>query len=408
MAGLKKKLALETKIRDAALSLAKVNAPYKGVSKQTTEQVDSANFKVENVQRDVWKLSEQVNETHRRLMEHRASVLSYSLKRLEKSHHSAQSPVVNGTSLPSVMTSFTDPKVLPAHAKFEHFFAGHSDSVVPEPPKKPPSHIDLAALEERLRSVTRELTEANKQRADLARDLSLLKMEKEQLQTTLELELQTVEEQARSLEGELARSRGEVEELRGEKVALESLVIELEEKKGQIETLQQRLEDANQRNGEVSEANNQVLLKGQELTALKAEMDTVLRAKDSELTKVNTRFELEKTKWASERALAEEASATLWAVIQEHDIPLPSDSDATFPVLAESISFFIENTLNNVRELRDSVREQRELSNTLRESRAEADALRKEVQYLENQSRVCCLSPSIRETWLTGFTGTNR
>ena len=331
------------------------------MSKQTTEQVGTANSKVESVQKDVWILSEQVNEIHRRLMEHRASVLSYSLKRLEKSHHFTQSPMVNGSSLPSAISSPIDPKPSSVHTKFEHFFAGHSDTVIPQPPKTPPSEEDLATLEEKLNAVTLELTQANKQQAGLARDLSLLKLEKEQLQTTLEMELQTAEESTR---------------------------VELEEKKGQVENLQQQLEAADQRNGVESEANKQVLLKEQEHAKLRVEMDAALRAKDLELTKVNTRFELEKARWASELAPTEEASATLWAIVQEHDIPLPSDSDTTIPILAESISFFIENTLNTVRELRDAVREQRELSSTLRESRAETEALRKEVHYLENQSRV--------------------
>ena len=366
------------------------------MSKQTTDQVDLSNSKVDNAQKDVWKLSEQVNEIHRRLMEHRASVLSYSLIRLEKSHHSTQSPITNGSSNPSGMSSPTDPRLLPVHTKFEHFFAGHSDAVVPQPPKKPPSEEDLSVLEEKLEAVTRELTQANKQQADLARDLSLLKLEKEQLQTTLEMELHTAEEHARSLGSELAQCKGEVEELRRQRETLESVGVELEERQGQVESLQQQLEAAGQRNGEASEANKQVLLKEQELTNLKAEMDAALRAKDLELTKVNTRFELEKAGWASELAPTEDASATLWAVVQEHDIPLPSDSDTTIPVLADAISSFIESTLDTLLELRHSAREQRDLSNKFMESRAEAEALKKEVQYLENQSRVCCFTPSTR------------
>ena len=408
MTGLKKKLTLETKIRDAALSLAKVNAPYKSVSKQTNEQVESANSKVESVQKDIWQLSEQVNEIHRRLMEHRASVLSYSLKRLEKSHHSTQSPVVNGTSPPSALGSPTDPKALPIHAKFEDFFAGHSDTVIPEPRKKPPSHEDLTALEEKLNAVTRDLTEANRQQADAARDLSLLKLEKEQLQATLDMELQIAEEHARSLGGELAQCKGEVEELRRQRGALELLRVELEERKGQAESLQLRLEAADRRDGEASKANQQVLLKEQEITKLEAEMAAALRAKDLELVELNTRFEFEEARWASEMAPIEEASASLWALVQEHEIILPDDSDTTLPVLADSISFFIENTLNSVHELRESVRDQRQLSNTLKESRAETEALRKEVRYLENQSRVRRFISINFMTCLSGITGTVR
>ena len=380
-------MTLETKIRDAAVSLARVNAPSKNVS---NEQVDSANSKVESVQKDVWQLSEQVNEIHRRLMEHRASVLSHSLKLLEKSHHSAQSPSVSGTSSPSALNSPADSKVLPVHTKFEHFFAGHSDAVIPEPRKKPPSRGDVTALEGKLSVVTRELTEANARQADLARELSSLKLEKEQLQATLEMQLRIAEEHTRPLENELHKYEGEVRELRTQKGALESLRVELEERKGQAESLRRQLEAADQRSGETSKANDkQVLLKEEEITKLRAEMDAALQAKDLELTNANIRFELETARWANELAPAEDASATLWAVVQEHDIPLPDDSDTTIPVLAESISFFIENTLDSVRELRESLRGQRELSNTIKESREEAGALRKEIQYLENQSRVC-------------------
>jgi hypothetical protein len=388
LAGLKKKLILETKIRDAALSLAKVNTPYKSASKETTERVDSANLKVESVQKDVWKLSEQANEVHRRLMEHRASVLSHSLKRLEMSHHSTPSPMMNGSSIPSGMSSPTDPGSSSVHTKFEHFFAGHSDTVVPQPSRRPPSDEDLAALEEKVNAVTRELTLANRQQADLARDLSLLKLEKEQLQTTLEMELQAAEDQARSLGSDLAQCRDEVDGLRGQKEALESTRAELEARQVQVESLQRQLGAADQRNGEAHEANKQVLLKEQEFAKLKAEMDAALRAKDLEFTELKARFELDKAVWASELAPAEEASATLWAVIQEHDIPLPDDSETTIPIFADAISLFVENTLDTVQELRDSVREQRELSSTLRESRGETAALKKEVQYLENQSRV--------------------
>lgn len=356
------------------------------MSKQTNEQVDSTNLKVESIQKDVWQLSEQVNEIHRRLMEHRASVLSHSLKHLEKLHHPVQPPAVNPTPLPSAVSSPIDPKALPVHTKFEHFFAGHSDAIIPEPPKKPPSHEDLTGLREKLSAVARELTEANRQRTDMARDLSLLKLEKEQLQATLEMELQIAEEQAQSLGGELARYKGEVEELRGQKGTLELLRVELEDRKGQAENLQRQLETADQRNGEVSEANKQVLLKEQEITELKAEMAAALRAKDLELSEINSRFELEEARWVSELAPMEEASATLWAVIQEHDVSLPSDSDTSLPVLAESISFFIENTTNSVQELHKTMRERQELSNALS---AEAETLRKEVRYLENQSRVC-------------------
>ena len=80
---MEKKLKLEIKIRDAASSLAKVNAANRSVSKQSSEQLDISNRKVENTQKELWKLSERLNEINKKLLEHRAGVLSFSLKSLE-------------------------------------------------------------------------------------------------------------------------------------------------------------------------------------------------------------------------------------------------------------------------------------------------------------------------------------
>jgi hypothetical protein len=79
-----KKLALETKIRDAALSLSKVNSTYRGVAKKTSEELDAANRKVDFAQMEFWKVSERVNEVYRKLLEHRAGVLSFSVRSMEE------------------------------------------------------------------------------------------------------------------------------------------------------------------------------------------------------------------------------------------------------------------------------------------------------------------------------------
>ena len=84
MAAMGKKLTLETKIRDAALSLSKANASYKNVSKQTDDQLNTANKKVEEAQKELWRVSERYNEVQRKLLEHRAGVLSQSVRKLEK------------------------------------------------------------------------------------------------------------------------------------------------------------------------------------------------------------------------------------------------------------------------------------------------------------------------------------
>jgi hypothetical protein len=59
-----KKLALETKICDAALSLFKVNASHKRVSQQTTDQLNAANSHVESAQKEYWSSQRGVQETN--------------------------------------------------------------------------------------------------------------------------------------------------------------------------------------------------------------------------------------------------------------------------------------------------------------------------------------------------------
>ena len=73
LVALTKKLTLETKIRDAALSLSKANSSYKNVSKQTSEQLDNANRKVDLAQKELWRVSEKAAEINRKLLEHRAA-----------------------------------------------------------------------------------------------------------------------------------------------------------------------------------------------------------------------------------------------------------------------------------------------------------------------------------------------
>ncbi|KAJ7656872.1 Up-regulated during septation-domain-containing protein [Mycena polygramma] len=76
-----KKLTLETKIRDAALSH---NAAHKKVSKHSAEQLDAANKRVDTTEREVLRVSDRVNDIHKRFLEHRAGVLSFSVRTMER------------------------------------------------------------------------------------------------------------------------------------------------------------------------------------------------------------------------------------------------------------------------------------------------------------------------------------
>ena len=140
-----RKLQLETKIRDAAVSLSKANASYKNVSKQTTEQVEAGNRKIESVQADLWRISERANGVQRRLLEHRAAVLSHSVRSLEKkiappdgdSTTSGYTSPSRSSQMSPTSSSVTSMTTVSSKGRFEHFFAGHSDAVVPHPLRHP-------------------------------------------------------------------------------------------------------------------------------------------------------------------------------------------------------------------------------------------------------------------------------
>ena len=137
MTALTKKVALETKIRDAATSLSRLN-PSK---QQTTEQLEAANRKVDAVQRDLARIAERYNEVERKLLEHRAGVLSFSVRSLEQQLRPkdpndptggritpAASRELSPTSTGNSMSAISRPKFEGAH-----LYAGHADASLRKP-----------------------------------------------------------------------------------------------------------------------------------------------------------------------------------------------------------------------------------------------------------------------------------
>lgn len=174
MTAMAKKLTLETKIRDASASLAKVNVANKSVSKQSTDHLENANRKVENVQKELWKLSERWNEVNKKLLEHRAGVLSCSFKHLQRRLGGDVTGISQSTSSRSTQMS---PSLSEAsqsssvHTKFDglHFFAGHESAITPTAPRKQPSSSEYTQLEQRLKEVTSQLEAATEAQAEMKR-----------------------------------------------------------------------------------------------------------------------------------------------------------------------------------------------------------------------------------------------
>ena len=209
LGALTKKLALETKIRDAALSLSKVNASHKKVSQQTTDQLNSANARVESAQKEYWKVSNRANEVHKKLMEHRAGVLSFSVRSMEKklSPQLADDSGYYDSSNQSTLIDPASPSSISASSKSRfdgaHLFAGHADTIVPKRKlSAEAAAAEIASLEEKLKAVEYSLSAAGKKQAEMARELSMVRLEKQEVETMMGLDLQAAEETIAALDKE--------------------------------------------------------------------------------------------------------------------------------------------------------------------------------------------------------------
>ncbi|KAF7981709.1 hypothetical protein HWV62_32291 [Athelia sp. TMB] len=339
LGAMSKKLNLETKIRDAAVSLSKVNAAHKRVSKQTEEQLETANRRVDSAQREVWRISERSSEVSKKLLEHRAGVLGYSVRNLEKriapssvgeeSGFSTPNRSTQMSPTPSSVTSASSPS---SKARFDgaHLFAGHADALIPQASRGALSPGDIAAMEEKLRSATETLSATTKQQANMAREIAHLRLENEQIQTTMGMELQTAEETILSLERELPKLEGlnsQVEQLRREKQAWER---ERDTLEGRLEVLEEQSGDANQLHHLLADAQEKARNQVQELKA---------------------QWDADKARWAAEKAQwtksspttneeLEKAASALRSLISAHDIPVPSG--ASLATLIDSVGIHLD------------------------------------------------------------------
>ncbi|THH33529.1 hypothetical protein EUX98_g696 [Antrodiella citrinella] len=324
-----KKLTLETRIRDAALSLSKANASYKGVNKQSSEQLDTANRKVDTAQKEVWRISERVNEVQRKLLEHRASVLSYSVRSLEKKSAPPESDgdssnITSGYSSPSRSTMSPTPSSMtsvlssPLKGKFDgaHFFAGHSDAVVPRLPGSAPpgpSPQVIAELEEKLKAAEAAVLAVTAQRGELSREVSMLHLEKEQIETTLSMEVQAAEDTIQALEREAERMGSmdvQVKAFEEEREVWMRDRIELQERRQQVDSLERRLEVLEE---------SSALAVGVEarMVAEREQHLRELQERDQEMDEAKMMWEADKTSWEIERDTMEQDMRMLQSRLQE-------------------------------------------------------------------------------------------
>ncbi|KZT05616.1 uncharacterized protein LAESUDRAFT_743869 [Laetiporus sulphureus 93-53] len=358
-----RKLQLETRIRDAAVSLSKANASYKNVSKQTTEQVEAANRKIESVQADLWRISERASGVQRRLLEHRAAVLSHSVRSLEKkiappdgdSTTSGYTSPSRSSQMSPTSSSVTSMTTVSSKGRFEHFFAGHSDAVVPHPLRHPPTIAEVAALEDKLKTATAMLEAAAATQADMARDLSVSRLEKEQVETSLGMDLQAAQDSIVAFERQLKKMDDMAAQLRfleSEKVRWDQDREELEERRRQADTLERRLEVLEEQSGEAAEMEGALAQERQQSGLLLAEKESQLEETRRELAGVKTMWDADREAWevekvalqdgAESKAQLTECSDMLRDLMHAHGILLAS-RDPTLPGLVHSVGKHIED-----------------------------------------------------------------
>ncbi|KAH0840238.1 Up-regulated during septation-domain-containing protein [Lanmaoa asiatica] len=411
LTAMQKKVELETKIRDAALSLSRVNAAHKKVSKQTEEQLETAERKVAAGQKELWRVSERTSEVYRKLLEHRTGVLGYSVHKMEKTIL----PSLNGvaeldasrTITPnrnSTMSSIVSAPSTPSKFDGAHLFAGHAHAQIP---KAPISASDIATLEANLRAATESLNAANKKNAALARELSHLRLEKEQLETTMTMELQNAEETVAALEQELPRFeelQARCDELTQERAQWKEDRQKLAAREREVERLEGRLEVLEEKSCEATEMERM-------LVSIREKADADVQSKSEALLALQVEYEETRAHWQAEQAVMEDeldrlrgggeaqveldgAIETLHTLMQLHDVDHTSRETSLQGLLA-SVGAHL-GTLSAIMKEHGNSREQSEsqLRAELEASRRERDALKREVLALD--ARVKGLtSPSI-------------
>ncbi|GAW01033.1 hypothetical protein LENED_002601 [Lentinula edodes] len=173
LSSLEKKLETERKIRDASTTLSTLSVPRNSVSKKKSGESPKPN---------------PMNEEDKR------------------------GDTSNGYGTP------TNP-LSPASSAFS-FFAGHPSSAVPNSSSLLPqaAQQQITQLEEQLRAATASLSEASKKQAETTRELNLLRLEKDQVETILGMEVQAAQDKTISLENEvLPKLETELENFKREK-----------------------------------------------------------------------------------------------------------------------------------------------------------------------------------------------
>ncbi|KAF8267438.1 Up-regulated during septation-domain-containing protein, partial [Lactarius quietus] len=284
---LQRKLATETKIRDAAQNLARLNssssAPSSStrISRQSTTALETAERKVDAAQTELWRVQERAANVSRRLLEHRAGVLAAALAAAERTQagEEQQDNVVDGPLSPASTGSGAGALA----QKFDgaHLFAGHEGAVVPA--KQQPRGAQRKGLEE--------------------------------LQARLDASEARTREREAELEDALAAAEAELEDARSAADRRAALEFDLEQEHAALERERKRATELEGRLAflelevESSAQGSDAAVRLEErVRALERELEDV----SAEADRVRTEAEVEAEAWAVERARFEREEAR-WA-----------------------------------------------------------------------------------------------
>ena len=231
-----------------------MNSGNKEMAKQAAEKLEIANRKVEAAQTELWGLLVRSNEISKKLLEHRAGVLSVSLKSLEAKSAGDYEDSGYGSSLRNTQMSPTSSETSysSSRTKFEgaHLFAGHENAVMPLSPRKPPSAAEHAFLEERLKDTTAKLQTATNAQTEARREAAMLRVELQGLETSLVLELQSAEDKIASMKSEVERVASLEQQVQELSESQQAWNREREGMQSEINGLRRDLEVMAQRSGE--------------------------------------------------------------------------------------------------------------------------------------------------------------
>ncbi|CAG8770640.1 7110_t:CDS:2, partial [Acaulospora colombiana] len=184
-----KKLTLETKLRDAASSLNKVQEAHNRTPSKAgnLSALETANAKVQKAQQE--RLESQLKPP--------ASNVDSS------GRTTPANGLVNDFSPTSAVTNMSST----FRPKFEgaHLFAGHTDAAVPRMPKVIRSVTEMNAMEEQLASKEEALKAAQQQEEQLRKEAAALRNQKKEVEDGFSAKLQEADTTISGLRAELQR-----------------------------------------------------------------------------------------------------------------------------------------------------------------------------------------------------------